>query len=270
MSTSQPRSRPEQGDSQTLDGKLPEIVCIPESKCLPSQPLKEQKLPILRCDQRFSDTIISGKSFGTRLFEDSWKNAVLKTKRIKQTEYTCAYGLRNSDENAAMPSLTQGSEQYSSIAAPTPVTQMAQGAANSFPNSSYSNDDPGLPPLCMHSSASSYFSFGNLYKSRGETAMGDINKKGTCPWKPEPLKTSGVHGGAGEIGAVRMKKHNRYSSLISFPDGSKFNSGYRFPDPLRGAPPEYLRRLSELAALECETVHHEKSRKTWKTTKQEI
>ncbi|XP_072855141.2 putative uncharacterized protein C8orf89 homolog isoform X5 [Pogona vitticeps] len=240
MSRSRPRSRLEQGDSEVHDGKLPEILCVSESsKCLPSQPPKEQKLPIITCDQRFSDTNVSGKSFGGRLFENSWKNAVIKTKRMKQREYTCAYGLRKSDGNAAMPSRTQECERYSAITASSPVTLMAQGAANPFPN-------------------------------RGEIAMGDINKRRVYSWKPDPLKTSEMLSGAGEIGAVRLKKHNRYSSLISFPDGSKFNSGYCFPDPLRGAPPEYLRRLSELAALECETVHQEKSRKIRKTKKQEM
>uniref|UniRef100_A0A6J0V6A0 Uncharacterized protein n=1 Tax=Pogona vitticeps TaxID=103695 RepID=A0A6J0V6A0_9SAUR len=267
MSRSRSRSRLEQGDSEVHDGKLPEILCVSESsKCLPSQPPKEQKLPIITCDQRFSDTNVSGKSFGGRLFENSWKNAVIKTKRMKQ-KYTCAYGLRKSDGNAAMPSRTQECERYSAITASSPVTLMAQGAANPFPNS---NDELGLPPLCLLPSTSSHFTFGNLYKSRGEIAMGDINKRRVYSWKPDPLKTSEMLSGAGEIGAVRLKKHNRYSSLISFPDGSKFNSGYCFPDPLRGAPPEYLRRLSELAALECETVHQEKSRKIRKTKKQEM
>ncbi|XP_062985938.1 putative uncharacterized protein C8orf89 homolog [Elgaria multicarinata webbii] len=89
-------------------------------------------------------------------------------------------------------------------------------------------------------------------------------------WKPDSLKTSGMHGGAGELGVVRLKKYNRCSSLISFPEGSKFKSGYRFTDPVSGAPPQYVQRLSQLAALECETIHHEKSRKTRKAKKLEM
>ncbi|KAH0617639.1 hypothetical protein JD844_016086 [Phrynosoma platyrhinos] len=103
---------------------------------------------------------------------------------------------------------------------------------------------------------------------KGERAMGDIKKRGVCSWKPSPLKTTEVHGGAGEVGAARLKKQNQCSSLISFPEMSKCNSDYCFKDPVRGAPRPYLQRLSELAALERETIHQEKSRKIRKTKKE--
>ncbi|XP_060098938.1 putative uncharacterized protein C8orf89 homolog [Heteronotia binoei] len=82
------------------------------------------------------------------------------------------------------------------------------------------------------------------------------------------MKAPAVHGGAGE-GAERLKKYNRCSSLISFSEGSKFKSskGYHFTDPVRGAPPQYVQRLSQLAALECETIHQEKKRKVRRTKK---
>ncbi|XP_033011314.1 putative uncharacterized protein C8orf89 homolog isoform X4 [Lacerta agilis] len=233
MSRSQQRIHLEQRGvySQAPNGKLPEISCIPECRPAISQPPKEQKLPILKSDQRFLDKKVSGKSFGGHLFENSWKHAVIKTKRIKQAEYTSTYGLRDSDENAAMPSLAQA------IPNPSPVAQKTQGAANLFPD-------------------------------RGDTAMGDAYKRGVFTWKPCPLKTSGMHGGAGELGAVRLKKYNRCSSLISFPEGSKFKPGYRFTDPVIGAPPQFLQRLSQLAALECETIHQEKTRKIRKAKRQ--
>lgn len=33
--------------------------------------------------------------------------------------------------------------------------------------------------------------------------MGDAHKRGVTSWKPSPLKTPGIHGGAGELGAIR-------------------------------------------------------------------
>ncbi|XP_053251839.1 putative uncharacterized protein C8orf89 homolog isoform X4 [Podarcis raffonei] len=233
MSRSQQRIHLEQQGacSQAPNGKLPEISCIPECRPVISQTPKEQKLPILKSEQRFLDKKVSGKSFGGHLFENSWKHAVIKTKRIKQAEYTSAYGLRDSDENAAMPSLAQA------IPNPSPVAQKTQGAAHLFPD-------------------------------RGDTAMGDAYKRGSFTWKPGPLKTSGMHGGAGELGAVRLKKYNRCSSLISFPEGSKFKPGYRFTDPVTGAPPQFLQRLSQLAALECETIHQERTRRLRKAKRQ--
>ncbi|XP_028592537.2 putative uncharacterized protein C8orf89 homolog isoform X2 [Podarcis muralis] len=262
MSRSQQRIHLEQQGacSQAPNGKLPEISCIPECRPVISQPPKEQKLPILKSDQRFLDKKVSGKSFGGHLFENSWKHAVIKTKRIKQ-EYTSAYGLRDSDENAAMPSLAQA------IPNPSPVAQKTQGAAHLFPDSCYSNDDPGLPPFVLPRTSSQYF-IESCYKSRGDTAMGDAYKRGSFTWKPGPLKTSGMHGGAGELGAVRLKKYNRCSSLISFPEGSKFKPGYRFTDPVTGAPPQFLQRLSQLAALECETIHQERTRRLRKAKRQ--
>ncbi|XP_061461027.1 putative uncharacterized protein C8orf89 homolog isoform X1 [Rhineura floridana] len=260
MSRSQQRNRLEQRDLQVHDGKLPEISCIPECRPIASQPPKGQKLPILKSDQRLLGNKVSGKSFESRLFENSWKNAVIKTKRMKQ-EYISAYGLRDCDENAAMPSLAQA------IPNTSPIAQKTQSATKPFPSS---NDDPSLPHLYVLPSTSSQCVFESFYKSREDIAMGDIKKRVACTWKTGPLKTSEMHGGAGELGAVRLKKYNRCSSLISFPEGSKFKTGYRFTDPVSGAPPQYLQRLSELAALECETIHQEKSRKIRRTKKQEM
>ncbi|KAJ6663991.1 hypothetical protein lerEdw1_008945 [Lerista edwardsae] len=237
------------------------------SRAITSQPPKEHKLPTLTPDHRQLE-IVSGKSFGSRLFEDSWKHAVIKTSRIKQ-EFTSAYGLRDSNEIVAMPSITRGSEKCPVVPNPSPVAQMTDDAANPFPASSYSKHDPcSLPPLHLVPSTSTHNFLDGFFRSKGDTAMEDINKKGMCSWKPGPLKTTGIHGGAGELGAVRLKKYNRCSSLISFPEGSRFKSGYRFTDPVSGAPPQYLQRLSELAALECETIHQERNRKR-RTKKQE-
>ncbi|XP_053100221.1 putative uncharacterized protein C8orf89 homolog isoform X2 [Hemicordylus capensis] len=225
MSRNQQRVRLEQRELQAHDGKFPEISCLPECRQITSQSPKEQKLPTLTSDRKYLD-MVSGKSFGSHLLESSWKNAVVKTKKIAQ-EYASAYGLRNSDEYAAMPSLAQGFEKYPAVSNPSPVAQKTQGAANPFPMSSYGKNDVScLPPLYLvPSSTSSQYLIEDFNKSRGDIAMGDINKKGTCSWKPGPLKTTGIHGGAGELGALRLKKYNRCSSLISFPEGSKFKPG---------------------------------------------
>ncbi|XP_061461195.1 putative uncharacterized protein C8orf89 homolog isoform X3 [Rhineura floridana] len=215
MSRSQQRNRLEQRDLQVHDGKLPEISCIPECRPIASQPPKGQKLPILKSDQRLLGNKVSGKSFESRLFENSWKNAVIKTKRMKQVMMI-------------------------------PVCHIY---------------------MCFHLLHLNVFL---KVSTKADIAMGDIKKRVACTWKTGPLKTSEMHGGAGELGAVRLKKYNRCSSLISFPEGSKFKTGYRFTDPVSGAPPQYLQRLSELAALECETIHQEKSRKIRRTKKQEM
>ncbi|XP_061461109.1 putative uncharacterized protein C8orf89 homolog isoform X2 [Rhineura floridana] len=156
MSRSQQRNRLEQRDLQVHDGKLPEISCIPECRPIASQPPKGQKLPILKSDQRLLGNKVSGKSFESRLFENSWKNAVIKTKRMKQ-EYISAYGLRDCDENAAMPSLAQA------IPNTSPIAQKTQSATKPFPSS---NDDPSLPHLYVLPSTSSQCVFESFYKSR--------------------------------------------------------------------------------------------------------
>ncbi|XP_042317174.1 putative uncharacterized protein C8orf89 homolog isoform X2 [Sceloporus undulatus] len=234
-SRSRQRTRLEPKGSQEHDNKLPEIASLQECKHITSQPLKEQKLPTLTSDHRFLDTKVSGKSFRSCPFQNSWKSPSKKTKTLKQ-EYPNPYGVRDSGEAVPMPSLSQRSDRYSAIPNPSPDAQKTQGAANSFTN-------------------------------RGERAVGDI-KRGGCSWKPSPLKTSEVHGGAGELGATRLKKQNRCTSLISFPEVSRCNSDYCYKDPVRGAPPRYLQRLSELATLEHETIHQEKRRKIRKTKKE--
>nr|XP_056710880.1 putative uncharacterized protein C8orf89 homolog [Euleptes europaea] len=250
MSKNPQQTRLEPRESQVHNGKLPEISCLPELQPIVCQPSEEQKLPTLTSDGTNLDNKVLGKPFGSFQFERSWKNAVIKTKKIKQAEYTSAYGLREMSENTAMQSLTQGSER-----------QKTKGATNSYPVSACINEDYGcLPPLYWLPSTSSQC-FDSFYKSRGDTVIEGIHRRGTCSWKPGSLKVPGVHGGAGEEGAERLKKYNRCSSLISFPEGSKFKpgKGCHFTDPVSGAPSQYIQRLSQLAALECETIHQEKT-----------
>ncbi|XP_063156321.1 putative uncharacterized protein C8orf89 homolog [Candoia aspera] len=216
-------------------------------------------------DNTFLDN--KGKLFESQPFMNSSKNAVLKTKRIKQ-DCVSAYGLSDSIENTAMPRLSQGMEKCPAIPNPFPVVQKTQSGANQFPNSSDSNKDSRLPPLHLLPSTLPQRIFEGYYKSRGNIAARNTDRKG-MPWIKAPLKNSELHCGSGELGAVRLKKYNRCSSLISFPEGSKFRTGYRFPDPVIGAPPQFLQRLAELAALEHETIHQEKSSKIRKTKKQE-
>ncbi|XP_062835411.1 putative uncharacterized protein C8orf89 homolog isoform X1 [Anolis carolinensis] len=267
MSRNQPRARLEPRDLEAHDSKFPEIANLQESEHITSQPLKEQKLPMLTSDHRFLDTKVSGKSSSSCPFENGSENVLIKSKRIKQ-EYAPAYGLRDCGENVAMPSLPWRSERSSAKRNLSPVAQKRQGATNSFLNSSSSNDEPSLPPLYLLPPSSSKYFLESYYKSK-ERGMGDTNKRGPGSWKLGPLKTSGMRGGVGDLSAVRLKKHNRCSSLLSFPEVSKLKSGKCncFKNPVIGAPPQYLQRLSELAALERETIHQEKIRKFRKTKK---
>ncbi|XP_042317176.1 putative uncharacterized protein C8orf89 homolog isoform X3 [Sceloporus undulatus] len=201
-SRSRQRTRLEPKGSQEHDNKLPEIASLQECKHITSQPLKEQKLPTLTSDHRFLDTKVSGKSFRSCPFQNSWKSPSKKTKTLKQ-EYPNPYGVRDSGEAVPMPSLSQRSDRYSAIPNPSPDAQKTQGAANSFTNSSCINDEPSLPSLYLLPSTSLQYFLEKYYKIRGERAVGDI-KRGGCSWKPSPLKTSEVHGGAGELGATRM------------------------------------------------------------------
>ncbi|KAF7246208.1 putative uncharacterized protein C8orf89 [Varanus komodoensis] len=188
-----------------------------------------------------------------------------------QNEYTSAYGLRDSNENIAVPSLIQGSERYSVIPNSSLAAKKTQSAADPFTNSSYSNDDPNLPPSYLLPSTSSQYPIGSFYKSKGDIALGDIGKRGICSWKPGPLKTPGMHCGVRELGVVREDTLYFYQILLYNPEESfVLLLGYRFTDPVSGAPPEYIQRLSELAALECETIHQEKSRRTRKSRKLEM
>ncbi|XP_062835412.1 putative uncharacterized protein C8orf89 homolog isoform X3 [Anolis carolinensis] len=257
MSRNQPRARLEPRDLEAHDSKFPEIANLQESEHITSQPLKEQKLPMLTSDHRFLDTKVSGKSSSSCPFENGSENVLIKSKRIKQ-EYAPAYGLRDCGENVAMPSLPWRSERSSAKRNLSPVAQ----------KSSSSNDEPSLPPLYLLPPSSSKYFLESYYKSK-ERGMGDTNKRGPGSWKLGPLKTSGMRGGVGDLSAVRLKKHNRCSSLLSFPEVSKLKSGKCncFKNPVIGAPPQYLQRLSELAALERETIHQEKIRKFRKTKK---
>ncbi|KAM6456715.1 uncharacterized protein C8orf89 homolog isoform 2-T2 [Liasis olivaceus] len=221
MSRSQQRTSLEQRDLQAYDGKLPEISCVPKCKYTTFQPtLKERKLPSLMLDNKFLDN--KETLFKSQSFMNSWKNAVLKTKRIKQ-EYVSAYGLSDSSENTAMPHFSQGMEKYPAIPNPFPVVQKTQSGANKFPNSSDSNEDSSLPPLYLLPSAPRQSFFEGYHKSREDIAMGNADRK-RVPQITAPLKNSELQCGAGDLGAVRLKKYNRCSSLVSFPDGSKFRT----------------------------------------------
>ncbi|XP_034285866.1 putative uncharacterized protein C8orf89 homolog isoform X2 [Pantherophis guttatus] len=266
MSSSQQRSHLEQRDLQVDNGKLPKISRFPKWKHATLQPIpKERKLPFLAPDNKFLDH--KGKLFESEPFMDSWKNAVLKTKRIKQ-EYVSAYGLSDSNENTAMQCLSQSTEEYPAIPNPLPVIQMTQSCANKFPNSSYSNEDSRLPPLYLLPSTLSQSFFEGYYKSRGDIAMGHPTKK-EVPCISAPLKNSKPHCQAGELDTVRLKKLNKCSRLASFPGRVNYRTGYRFADPANGAPSQFLQRLAELAALECTTIYEEKTGKIKKTKKQE-
>ncbi|XP_039187991.1 putative uncharacterized protein C8orf89 homolog isoform X3 [Crotalus tigris] len=259
MNSSQQLPRLEQRDLQVDNGKLPKISCVPKWKDITFQPIpKERKLPFLTPDHKFLDH--KGKLFKSQPFMDSWKNACLKTKRIKQAEYVSAYDLSDSNENTAMACLSQSMEKYPTIPNPLPVIQKTQSCAKQFPNSSDSNEDSRLPPL--------YLLFEGYYKSRGDIAMESPNKK-EVPQISAPLKNSEPHCQAGELGVVRLKKHNQCSRLASFPGRPKYRTDYQFADPVNGAPSQFLQRLADLAALECTTIHEEKTRKIRKTKKQE-
>ncbi|XP_077208260.1 putative uncharacterized protein C8orf89 homolog isoform X2 [Paroedura picta] len=269
MSRTPQRPRLEPWESQAHPGKLPEISCLPERQPIVSQLSEDQKLPTLTSDPRYLDSRALKKCFGGFSFEHSWKNAVIKTKKIKQ-EYTSAYGLRETSENIATPSLTKGSERYLAISNSTPVVQKTKGA-NSYPvSSSYINEDYSLPPLYSLPSTSSQYC-DSFYKSRGDTAMDSIHRRESCSWKPVSVKAPGLPGET-EEGAERLKKSNQCSSLSSFTEGSKFKSdkGYHYTDPFTGAPPQYIQRLSQLAALECETIHQERTRRVKRTRKHNI
>ncbi|KAG8133691.1 hypothetical protein E2320_011462 [Naja naja] len=195
---------------------------------------RERKLPFLTPDNKFLDR--KGKLFESEPFMDSWKNAVLKTKRIKK-EYASAYGLSDSSENTAMQCLSQSTEEYPTILNSLPVIQKTQSCADQFP-------------------------------SRRDIAMGHPTKK-EVPCISAPLKNSELHCQAGALDAVRLKKLNRCSRLASFPGRVKYRTGYQFADPVNGATSQFLQRLSELAALECTTIHEEKTKRIRKTKKQE-
>ncbi|XP_058031076.1 putative uncharacterized protein C8orf89 homolog isoform X2 [Ahaetulla prasina] len=253
-------------DLQVDNGKLPKISRVPKWKHATLQPIpKERKLPFLTPDNKFLDH--KGKLFESEPLMDSWKNAVLKTKRVKQ-EYVSAYGLRDSNENTAMQCLSQSTEEYSVIPNPLPVIQNTQSCANQFPNSSDSNEDSRLPPLYLFPSTLSQSFFEGHYKSRGDITMGHPTKK-EVPCISAPLKNSKPHCQAAELDTVRLKKLNKCSRLASFPGRVKYRTGYQFADPANGAPSQFLQRLAELAALQCTTIHEEKTRKIRKTKKQE-
>ncbi|XP_026547481.1 putative uncharacterized protein C8orf89 homolog isoform X1 [Notechis scutatus] len=267
MSSSQQRTHFKQRDLQVDNGKLPKISCVPKWKHTTFQPIpKERKLPFLTPDNKFPDR--KGKLFESEPFMDSWKNAVLKTKRIKQAEYASAYGLSDSNENTAMQCLSQSTEEYPAIPNSLPVIQKTQSCADQFPSSSDSNEDSRLPPLYLLPTTLSQSFFEGYYKSRGDIAMGHPTKK-EVPCISAPLKNSEPHCQAGALDAVRLKKLNRCSRLASFPGRVKYRTGYQFADPVSGATSQFLQRLAELAALECTTIHEEKTKKIRKTKKQE-
>uniref|UniRef100_A0A2D4PY60 Uncharacterized protein n=1 Tax=Micrurus surinamensis TaxID=129470 RepID=A0A2D4PY60_MICSU len=103
----------------------------------------------------------------------------------------------------------------------------------------------------------------------GETLPWDTQPKKEVPCISAPLKNSVPHCQAGALDAVRLKKLNRCSRLASFPGRVKYRIGYQFADPVNGATSQFLQRLTELAALECTTIHEEKTKRIRKNKKQE-
>uniref|UniRef100_A0A7M4FNT4 Uncharacterized protein n=1 Tax=Crocodylus porosus TaxID=8502 RepID=A0A7M4FNT4_CROPO len=132
------------------------------------------------CCRRPASAMSRSHLFGCLPFESSWKNSLLRTQRIKK-EYTSAFGLRDSEENMAIPNLTQGIQKYQA----------------------------NRSPLCF-----------------------DL-----------------------------MFVYSRF--LLPF------LAHHHFTDPVTGAAPEYLQRLSQMASLECETINEEKNRKMKRGKKQE-
>ncbi|KAM9626768.1 uncharacterized protein C8orf89 homolog [Trichechus inunguis] len=70
-----------------------------------------------------------------------------------------------------------------------------------------------------------------------------------------------------EMPKVRMKKTSETCPVAPWKEKSKSSV---FIDPLPGAPPQYLQRLSKMAILEYDTIRQETTRKSKKGKKQEL
>ncbi|XP_053872746.1 putative uncharacterized protein C8orf89 homolog isoform X5 [Malaclemys terrapin pileata] len=130
------RNQPRWGhrESYVKDIKYPESSFLSECRSLSSQASKEQKMPSLMSDHKYLNNKASGRSLGCFPFESNWRSALLKTERIKK-EYSSTFDLRDCEESAAVPNLTQGVQSYQEN--PSPILQMkkgfAYGAAKPFP-----------------------------------------------------------------------------------------------------------------------------------------
>ncbi|XP_067409616.1 putative uncharacterized protein C8orf89 homolog [Emydura macquarii macquarii] len=269
MSRNQPRSRWGHRESHVKEIKYPESSFLSECRSLSSQASKEQKIPSLISDHKCLNNKASGRSLGCFPFENSWKSALLKTQRIKKAEYTSAFGLRDCKESAAIPNLTQGIQSYQENS--SPMLQMkngfADGAAKTFPTG---NDERNCVPTSyiLPPTPSQYLGY-EFCKSRGDIPVVDLQKRGLDSWNAGPLKMPAIHGGGGEIGALRSKKNSHVSSIYSLPEGPRYKFGHHhFTDPFAGAPPEYIQRLSEMKSFQCETIREEKNKK-WKRGKKQ-
>ncbi|XP_034619003.1 putative uncharacterized protein C8orf89 homolog isoform X1 [Trachemys scripta elegans] len=269
------RNQPRWGhrESYVKDIKYPESSFLSECRSLSSQASKEQKMPSLMSDHKYLNNKASGRSLGCFPFESNWRSALLKTERIKKAEYSSTFDLRDCEESAAVPNLTQGVQSYQEN--PSPILQMkkgfAYGAAKPFPTGSYSEDEHNCVPTSyiLPQTSSQYLGY-EFCKNRGDITVVDLQKRGLDSWNPSPLKMPAIHDGGGEIGALRSKKNNHISSICSLPAGPRYKFGHHhFTDPFAGAPPEYIQRLSEIKSFQCETIRQEKNKKLKRGKKEE-
>ncbi|XP_014374222.1 putative uncharacterized protein C8orf89 homolog isoform X2 [Alligator sinensis] len=274
-SRSQPRSRCRWGDreSRVKEIKYPESSFLPECRSLSPETSKEQKMPNLTSHHKCpNNKTSSGSLFGCLPFESTWRNSLLTTQRIKK-EYTSAFGLRESEENMAIPNLTQGIQKYQ--ANRSPVLQMKKGFGfdppKPFPVGFYDKKEPNyVPATCLLPSTSSQILGDEFCKSRREVHVVDLQKRGLDSWNPGSLKMPDIHGGGGEMGAWRSRKNNKLSRTYLGSSGHEYKfAHHHFTDPVTGAAPEYLQRLSQMASLECETINEEKNKKMKRGKKQE-
>ncbi|XP_053872745.1 putative uncharacterized protein C8orf89 homolog isoform X4 [Malaclemys terrapin pileata] len=181
-------------------------------------------MPSLMSDHKYLNNKASGRSLGCFPFESNWRSALLKTERIKK-EYSSTFDLRDCEESAAVPNLTQGVQSYQEN--PSPILQMkkgfAYGAAKPFPTGSYSEDEHNCVPTSyiLPQTSSQYLGY-EFCKNRGDITVVDLQKRGLDSWNPSPLKMPAIHDGGGEIGALRSKKNNHISSICSLPAGPRY------------------------------------------------
>ncbi|XP_055968700.1 putative uncharacterized protein C8orf89 homolog [Sorex fumeus] len=89
-----------------------------------------------------------------------------------------------------------------------------------------------------------------------------------CPRSSAPLQIPErqLHSDP-EMLPVRLKKMKPVYSLMPLKEKSK---GSGFQDPIPGASPQFLQRLSKIALLENDTVHQEKIKKSKKGKKRDL
>ncbi|XP_077023108.1 putative uncharacterized protein C8orf89 homolog isoform X1 [Tamandua tetradactyla] len=192
-------------------------------------------MSVLSPEIHFKANRVSRSSFdGCFLFESSWKKAVLETQKIRK-EYATAFGLRELKECVKVPYLPGlQSSQRSINSTPFEVYPRLLRADIETPNVSFS---PKNMPSCLQA----------LY-----TPLHSAQ----CPVKEESWHK-------------RIKKTKQACAVVPLQEKSK-SSGFSFSNPLTGAPPQYLQRLSKMAILEYDTIRQETTRKSKKGKKREL